>query len=198
MNIERECIEEQGVNRKILGKNHELQLWQHFKRGDKNAFGQIFKIYYNTLMAYGQKIYPDYDFINDCAQEMFIMLWEYRKTISDVYSVEFYILKCFNRKVRRNLQLLKKETKALKNTKGEIVIHSFETELVFKQTEEHKRRQVENEIKGLTKRQQEAIFLKFYEGLGYDEICSLMSLNYQSVKNIIHQSVKTLRARVVL
>jgi RNA polymerase sigma factor (sigma-70 family) len=199
MNIEIECSEKQQINQITQANNHECELWRRFKSGNKTAFGEIFKIYYKPLSVYGQNIHPDYDFINDCIQEMFLEFWQYRQTIGDVNSVKFYIIKCFKRKVIRNLEnLKKKETKSLKNNYDKIFTNSFESELVSEQVEQQKKLKVANEIRGLSKRQQEAVFLKFYQDLSYEEICSIMSLNYQSVKNLIHNSVKTLRERLVL
>jgi RNA polymerase sigma factor (sigma-70 family) len=198
MNIEIECSEEKKI-KQITQAEYECKLWQSFKSGDKTAFGQIFKLYYKPLSIYGRNIYPDYDFINDCIQEMFLEFWQYRQTIGDVNSVKFYIIKCFKRKVIRNLEnIKKKETKTLKNNYDKIFTNSFESDLVMEQSEQQKKLKVANEIKGLSKRQQEAVHLKFFEDLSYDEICSIMSLNYQSVKNLIHNSMKTLREKLVL
>jgi DNA-directed RNA polymerase specialized sigma24 family protein len=49
------------------------------------------------------------------------------------------------------------------------------------------------EINRLPKRQHEAIFLRFYEELSYEDIAAIMNLNYQGARNIIYKSVKALR-----
>jgi RNA polymerase sigma factor (sigma-70 family) len=47
----------------------------------------------------------------------------------------------------------------------------------------------------LSPRQKEVVYLKFYENLSYHEITELTSLNYQSVRNYIHQAIQALRRK---
>ena len=53
-------------------------------------------------------------------------------------------------------------------------------------------------VNSLPNRQKEAIFLKYYEGLTYEEIENVMSLNYQSVVNLIHKGINNLKANGAL
>jgi RNA polymerase sigma-70 factor (ECF subfamily) len=52
----------------------------------------------------------------------------------------------------------------------------------------------------LSKRQQEAIQLRFYQGLSNDQIAELMEMNYQSVSNLLYTALcrikKNLKAPV--
>lgn len=45
----------------------------------------------------------------------------------------------------------------------------------------------------LPKRQQEVLFLKFYQGLEHEQISDLMDINRQSVANHLHKAIITLR-----
>jgi RNA polymerase sigma factor (sigma-70 family) len=49
------------------------------------------------------------------------------------------------------------------------------------------------ELDKLTKRQREAIFLRFTQDLPYEEIASIMAINYRSVINLIHEAIKSIR-----
>ena len=48
----------------------------------------------------------------------------------------------------------------------------------------------------LTKRQREAIFLKFYNDLSYSDIASIMDLQVDSVYNIISKAIESLRHKL--
>jgi RNA polymerase sigma factor (sigma-70 family) len=48
----------------------------------------------------------------------------------------------------------------------------------------------------LTKRQREAIFLKFYNDLSYSDIASIMDLQVDSVYNIISKAIESLRQKL--
>jgi RNA polymerase sigma factor (sigma-70 family) len=45
----------------------------------------------------------------------------------------------------------------------------------------------------LSDRQREAIFLKYYEELEYQEVAEMMNINYQSVRNLIFSGIKKMR-----
>ena len=48
-------------------------------------------------------------------------------------------------------------------------------------------------LDSLSARQREIIYYRFYEELGYEEICKLMDLNYQSACNLIQRALTKLR-----
>jgi len=45
----------------------------------------------------------------------------------------------------------------------------------------------------LPPRQKEIIYLKIYKGLNYEEISEVMSINYQVVRNLLCQALKTFK-----
>jgi len=51
-------------------------------------------------------------------------------------------------------------------------------------------------IRTLSHRQQEAIQLRYYQGLSHEEIGELMDLNYQSVSNLLHRALLKLKVMV--
>ena len=48
-------------------------------------------------------------------------------------------------------------------------------------------------MKCLSPRQQEIITLYYIEQRKYDDICRIMGINYQSVRNLMHRSLLRLR-----
>lgn len=48
----------------------------------------------------------------------------------------------------------------------------------------------------LSNRQKEAIYLKYYEGKEYEEICEIMNINYQSARNLISTGIKSLKENI--
>jgi RNA polymerase sigma factor (sigma-70 family) len=48
-------------------------------------------------------------------------------------------------------------------------------------------------LSGLSKRQQEVIYLRFYVDADIDEIAEIMGLNRQSVYNLLHEGLKKLK-----
>jgi RNA polymerase sigma factor (sigma-70 family) len=48
-------------------------------------------------------------------------------------------------------------------------------------------------ISFLSKKQQEIIYLKYYQHLDYAQIADLMSISRQSVYNLLHETIQKLR-----
>ena len=48
-------------------------------------------------------------------------------------------------------------------------------------------------LKELSARQREAITLYYIEERKYDDICDIMNINYQSLRNLIHRGLTKLR-----
>src|SRR5690625_7520840 len=45
----------------------------------------------------------------------------------------------------------------------------------------------------LPERQKEVLFLKYYNGMSYDEIEEILAINYQSIRNHIYRALQKLR-----
>ena len=53
--------------------------------------------------------------------------------------------------------------------------------------------QLQQALQQLSDRQREAVYLKYEKGLSYDEICTIMDINYQSARNLVATAIKSLR-----
>jgi RNA polymerase sigma factor (sigma-70 family) len=51
-------------------------------------------------------------------------------------------------------------------------------------------------LNALTKRQREALFLRFYNGLPYADIAAIMDIHVDSAYNLISKSIDILRSRI--
>lgn len=76
------------------------------------------------------------------------------------------------------------------------VTFSHEDFLIALQTTEEQSEALARSLNYLPARQREAIFLRFYEGLNYEKVAEVMNLNVQSVRNLIYQSLKTIKEQL--
>ncbi len=174
-------------------------LWHRFKDGDQRAFATIFDRYSTLLLKYGLTVVTDRDFVKDCIQDLFVSLWQQRETISEAKSVRFYLLISLRRLVLRQKIAAKKQTELKQQLRRESVGEAAWSQEQSVVSDEHTSRQQRillQEINNLPGRQREALFLRFYEELSYEEITEVMDLNYQVVRNMVHRAVKTLRQRL--
>jgi len=59
-------------------------------------------------------------------------------------------------------------------------------------------RQTEHWLSLLTPRQREAIYLRYYHEISYEEMASMMDVENHTVRNLIYEALKFLRKRLTL
>lgn len=165
----------------------DLLHWHAFTRGDRDALGMLFRMYYPHLYKYGNKIVTDNQVLEDCIQELFIELWQH-KNPPPTLSVKAYLLKALKYKL---LKTLHKKSLLLPDAVAFEI--SYESFIIAKQEDEEKIRKVVQAIDQLSNRQKEIIYLKFYQNLSYEEVSEIMNINYQVARNLLHQAIKAMR-----
>ena len=74
----------------LLDEN--LQLWNEFRNGNADAFGELMRIHYQDLFNYATRFTKDDQLIKECIQDLFLALWTNRLTISETSFVKYYLL----------------------------------------------------------------------------------------------------------
>lgn len=172
--------------------------WNAFRSGDAIAFGQIARQYYRSLYSYGIKFSKDAEFVKDCIQDLYLELWAKRSTLGETGFVKFYLLKSLRRKIYR--ESLKKqwmtdgdELDFEAESLGEI---SIEQQIIEIETSEQLLKSLNQQITLLTKRQQEVIYLRFYEGLDNESTAQVMAISRQAVANLLYRTIQELKDRL--
>ena len=49
----------------------------------------------------------------------------------------------------------------------------------------------------LPPRQKEVLYLLFYQDMSYEDIATVMQMNYQSARNLVHRALKLLRTKML-
>ena len=179
-------------------RHEDEELWRDFLSGDKEAISDIFLKYYGDLYRYGFKINPCDEAVRDSIQDLFFRLWKKRDILEDVVYVKKYLIVSLRRILIHQLRQYDSREKRnreysdllYQNISGidEMIIHS---EIV-----KEKQNALNESLLELTERQQEVVFLKFYEGYSNKEISEMTGLSYQRVCNITHEALAKLRQTV--
>ena len=168
-----------------------LARWQQFCAGDKNAFGEITEASYVALYHYGTRFTADRDLIKDCLQDLFLELWEKRASLAYIGAIKPYLFQSLrNNLVRR----VRKQSffSDLQDTEPLDDI-SPESDWIINETDALTASRMKRAIDSLPKRQKEALYLKYYENLSYEEIANVMGLNRQAVANYLQYGLQKLR-----
>ncbi len=177
----------------LLDEN--LLLWNQFREGDADAFGEIMRLHYNDLFSYGSRFTKDAELIKDCIQELFLSLWKNRLTISQTSFVKYYLLTSLRRRLNKAIK------KAVRfSIRNELTFQGLfiedaspENNLVNDEDSKQLTVAVRRVLNDLPKRQQEIIWLRFFMDADADEIAEIMALNKQSVYNLLHKALKKLK-----
>lgn len=187
-----------GANR-TDGKEIEAKtLWERLRRGDHDALGKLFRVNFNSLYRYGHRIIPNSDRVRDAIQEVFFQLWKYKSNLGEVNSVRAYLFVSLKR------ELLNDKAAQVRREKldREYISEAFDAYINYDkwqeilELQEEEMRKVKQVITELTPRQREAIYLKFYEGLSNRELSKVMGVRSQSVYNLVHDAIQSIRAHL--
>jgi RNA polymerase sigma factor (sigma-70 family) len=172
----------------------DLILWKNFKGGDPNAFASIYRAYVHDLYHYGSRLTPDKKLVEDAIQDLFIELWKKRSGLGDTNSIKFYLLKCLRRKLVKMISFV--DSVELRDDYHFEFVDSAEEVIVADQSREDRLKQLYDCLSFLTKRQREAVYLKYYHDLSMEEISVMMSLSLKGTYNLLSKSIVALRKRI--
>jgi len=179
----------------MSASENDIGLWEKFRNGDEESFVLIFRNYYSELYNYGCKICGNPNIIEDSIQELFMDLFR-SKGKAEIISLKAYIFKSFKFKL---IKLLNKNLKSAGFvTETEPFEVSHEMFLILNEDNNELSEKLNGAIQDLSSRQKEIIYLRFHLNLSYEEISEIMQISYQAARNLVYQSIKSLKSRMVV
>jgi RNA polymerase sigma factor (sigma-70 family) len=153
----------------------------------------IYDGFLSNLYAYGTKLAPGFDLLDDCIQELFLEIYTHRKNLKNPENLEFYLLTALRRII---FHKIKKENR-FTNLEGNLTkAFLFELELDNYENEDFKEERikvVKDALAELNTSQREILYLKFYNNLSYIEIGELLGVRPDSAKKQVYRIIEHLR-----
>jgi len=178
----------------IVTNMTDQELWDQLRRGDKSALERIYRVHIEHLSEYGLRFSGNRPLIEDCIQDLFVDLWQKRKKIRATDQIRPYLLVALRRRIVRALQ---KQSRRQDERPAEELAFSVELAidelLIAEEVSEQQSQQLQAAFSTLSTRQREALYLRYYQGLSYDDIAEIMDLNNQSARNLSSSALKRLR-----
>ena len=173
---------------------NDLQLWQKLRSGDQTAFKIIYDTHARGLATYARKFTDNVELIEDCIHDLFVSVWQKREGLSDTDSIIRYMCVSLRREIIRRLNKSTHVTSFdyAENQDLEFSL-SVEDMIIKDEIDQDKQSKLQEAFKELSSRQREAIFLKYYQEMSYEQICEVMDINYQSVRNLISKGINDLK-----
>ena len=174
---------------------NDVLIWQKFKSGDRAVFESMIRDHYRTLFDYGKKLLTDQDALTDCIHDLFTTLWGRREFLGTTDQIKPYLLKSlrnriFKEKQRSNIFISLEDGDELFLSNEDI-----ESRIISSEHTDETKKQIGYVLHTLTHRQQEIIYLKFYENLTNDQIATVLGITRPAVANLLHITLKLFREK---
>lgn len=165
-------------------------LWADVLSGDLYAYEYLYTSYVARMFTYGHKLTDDGCIVEDGIQEVFINIIQNRNNLSKKVNLKPYLFKALRLEIWRSL---KKEKNYLAIDDLEFTSDlNIEDNIVDDEVTMIRVNEIRKELNLLPKRQKEAIYLRYYEGMNYNEISEVMNLEQSSSYKIIYKAIDAL------
>jgi RNA polymerase sigma factor (sigma-70 family) len=177
-----------------------LELWARFRQGDREAFGSIYRQHIDGLFHYGMHFCRDEERVKDCLQDLFRDMWAERQHISsEVRNIKYYLLSSLRRRLLRSLQNDRRYPVRFPGTTFDFeLIPPRETVIILDELYQERVAQLHQAIALLSRRQREVIYLRFFQNLSYGDVAELMSMQVDSVYNLVSKAIGLLKKTFLL
>ena len=146
------------------------------KQDDKQAFTRLFHAYYKDLVLFGGTYIPEKSTCEDIVQNIFLKLWNDRKTLEIENSLKSYLLKAV-----RNYCLDELRHRRIID---EHVAYELNSDLC---------RQLKNALEQLPPQEREVFEMSRLENIKYQEIANRLNISVRTVEVRISKALKQLR-----
>lgn len=173
----------------------EGRLWDEFQSGSEGAYALIYIRFAGMMYGYGMKLVRDEELIKDCIQDLFVELFNAKHRLGKVRMIKSYLFKSFRRKLLSECKKRRIQRNDFNSNKilKKHITPSFERSLIEKQVFDDQRKKVLLAMEKLTERQREAIHLKFYVLLSYNEISEVMGLTVKGSYKLVARAIDCLK-----
>lgn len=166
--------------------------WQRLREGSIEALETLYDKFFPKLFRYGFQLVSNRPFVQDTLQDFFIELYRRRTTLSDVQQIRSYLYVCFRRKLL--VQYRKQDYQVSDDASNHPSTTSQEHHLILQELEKAQVHLLKQSLAELTPRQKEAIFLRFYEELSYEEIAEVLGMKKTKyARTLIYRTITKLR-----
>jgi len=163
------------------------------KKGDEQAFRQLFDIYYRRLVGFANKMLTDPDLSRSVVQDVFVMFFEKREEINIHTSLKSHIFQS----VRNRCLNIIKQNKMQQEHHKRILEISPVQEQPFENLEYNELENcITKTVEDLPDQCKKIFTMSRYEGVNNQEIADTLNLSKRTVETQISKALKRLRTEL--
>ena len=175
-------------------QEHETDWWLRLLHGETDALAFFYERYADWLLRYGLSVAYNRELVQDSVQELFVQVWNRRENLTVPQSIKYYLMVSLRRIILKDVIKSRLTTDSFPDNTLSL---SHQHTLDLDEIEDTNARRLHVAVRSLPPRQQEVIFLRFFDKLSYEEITVLTGLDYQVLRNTIYRAIKTLRRALI-
>jgi RNA polymerase sigma factor (sigma-70 family) len=168
-------------------------IWQQFKSGNEEAYSFMYEKYVPVLYSYGCRIHSNEEVVKDCLQDLFVTLWLSRQNLGSTDNIKFYLFRSLRREIARRHEPLVSFSQDTNSPFSANTETSFEDQLIALEEKHLQSKELEVALTYLSDRQREAVYLRFYQNVDFDEIAAIMGITPRAVYKLIYRAVDILK-----
>jgi RNA polymerase sigma factor (sigma-70 family) len=170
--------------------------WENIAAGDRNTYSEAYLMFYERFYNYGSLLTDDITLVEDSIQEVLLYLWTDREKLRSISNPDGYFYSLFRRAL---VKKVKSSVRQVALEKGEWEPEfSADSIIIKKEASQELQQKMKAAIDSLTPRQREAIYLRFYEGLSYEEVGTTLDISVKATYKIVARALLNLKDKVSL
>ena len=157
-------------------------------------FSELYNKHVDQLFAFGSRFTSNREMLKDCIQDVFVKLYTRRNDLRPIDNVDKYLYISLRNRIHDEFRHDSKIANDEVNDSNMQPVAESEEYYHERMIRQQKLTDsVERYFDKLSPRQRQIINLYYIEQRKYEDICHIMGINYQSVRNLMHRSISRLR-----
>jgi RNA polymerase sigma factor (sigma-70 family) len=190
------------LSNKIKYLESDQELWERVLNSHAPSLDAIYFRYVDDLFDYGMKIVRNESIIQDTIQDIFVDLWNKRKTLNSIEYLKTYLLVALKRRLIRKVERQKRSSSIsdmAMESSVEFNLKLITEPEIFKEHDEADRKhKIQTALNKLTPKQREVIFLKYYQHHSYLEISDILEVETKAVYKLMARALDGLKENISL
>jgi RNA polymerase sigma-70 factor, ECF subfamily len=185
------------VNEWHVNNNDQIELVKRICEGDVSAFYEIVDLYKKKIYYIAYNICGDHHEAEDISQEVFIKVYKYINKFRFDAKLSTWI---YQISVNTSIDAIRK-----KNKKQDLIeptlMDTIQPNTSIRGPEEqtsqnHSLQQIRQAIPGLSKKEQTAFVMHYFNGFNMKEIAEIMALSINTIKTLLLRARRKLRFKL--
>lgn len=178
----------------MTGKHNDYNLVQLLQKGNVEAFDSLFEVYSQKLYGFALKYFKNETDAEELVQEVFVKVWENRKTLKSELSFKSYLFTIALNQIRKHFNKKATSLRYLESLQNEPDFLDHQTS--YDDNYESALRQINLIIEQMPPRRREIFIRSKLEGKSSKEIAAELDISSGTVDNQVSESLRFIRSQL--